>query len=361
MFQWTGVAAAQAYYLWVGTSPGTEDVLHTSGGLPAGTTSYTAKSLPYSQTLYATIWTELAGHWYSSSSMLTTGPKIAVLTTPANGATNVDPDLFFQWTSITGAQGYYLYVGTTPGAKDIVNTGGLPNTYNSWPGIGLPFGKTLYVTIWTELAGLWWPSSSTFTTMAVPPPSTTPNGASSMVFPVDGAANLDVGQPFQWTYSDNAGNYWLLIGTAPGGSDVTNTGPIHVPRRFVSGLPLGTPLYGQLFVKAGGTWSLADVFSFSARSNTTTTDICIENACWATDYVRKMADEKNTTFAGTLLKTMNGGLTWTKTDLDWSYAQSGGSSPLGRARGRATPRPRAVGRHQGRNCKIGVTDDTSEE
>jgi len=102
-----------------------------------------------------------------------------VLTTPADGATNVDPDLHFQWTSITGAQGYYLYVGTSPGAKDIVNTGGLPNTYNSWPGIGLPFGKTLYVTIWTELAGVWWPGSST----SLPwrsLPSTTPNGASSI-------------------------------------------------------------------------------------------------------------------------------------------------------------------------------------
>jgi len=300
-FQWTTVAAAQAYYLWVGTSPGAEDIVN-SRELPASSTSWTATSLPYVQALYATIWTELAGHWYSSSSTFTTGPQIAALTAPANGATNVDPDCVFRWTSTPGAQGYYLYVGTSPGAKDVVNTGGLLNTLYSWPGIDIPLGKTLYVTIFTKLAGLWWPSSSTFTTMAIPPSSGPPNGASSMVFPVDGAMNLDVGQPFQWTYSDYAGTYWLMIGTTHGGCDVSNSGPIHVPRQFVSNLPLGMPLYGQLFVKAGNTWSLADDFTFSARSNTTTTDTCIQSALWATDYVRQMANDYNTIIVtGTLL------------------------------------------------------------
>jgi hypothetical protein len=299
-FQWTGVTGAQAYYLWVGTSPGVEDVVN-SRGLPASSTSYTPKSLPFGQTLYATIWTELAGHWYPNSSTFTTAPQIATLIAPTNGANGVDPDCVFRWTSVPGAQGYYLYVGTSPGAKDVVNTGGLLNTLNSWPGIEIPPGQTLYVTIWTELAGLWWPSSSTFTTMAIPPSSATPNGASSMVFPVDGAMNIDFGQPFQWTYSDYSGTYWLLIGTAPGGCDVSNSGPIHVPRQFISNLPLGRLLYGQLFVKVEDTWSLADDFTFSARSNTTTTDVCIQNAFWATDYVRQMADDQCTSFAGTLL------------------------------------------------------------
>ena len=122
-----------------------------------------------------------------------------------------------------------------------------------------------------------------------------------MIFPVDGAMNIDVRQPFQWTYSGYSGIYWLLIGTTHGGCDVSNSGPIHVPRQFASNLPLGTLLYGQLFVKVGNTWSLADDFTFSARSNTKKTDACIQSAFWATDYVRHMANDKNTTFAGTLL------------------------------------------------------------
>ena len=300
-FQWTGAPAAQSYYLWVGTSPGAKDLIQTRGGLPAGRTSYTVNGLPHEQTLYATLWTELAGHWYSSSSTFTTGPQIATLKTPADGATNVDPDCVLQWTSVPGAQGYYLCVGTSPGAKDIVNTGGLLNTFNSWPGIDLPLGQTLYATIWTELAGVWWPSSSSFTTMASPLSSATPNGASSMVFPVDGAVNIDGGQPFQWTYSGYTGIYWLMIGSTHGGCDISNSGPIHVPRQFVSDLPLGALLYGQLFVKAGDTWSLADDFTFSVGSITTRTNTRIQSAFWATDFVRHMADDKNTAFAGTLL------------------------------------------------------------
>ena len=117
-FQWTGVAAAQAYYLWVGTSPGTKDVVMTSGGLPASSTSYTAKNLPRGQTLYATIWTELAGIWWASQSSFTTVPPIAVLTSPANGATNVASSCTFRWTGVAAAQAYYLWVGTSPGAEE---------------------------------------------------------------------------------------------------------------------------------------------------------------------------------------------------------------------------------------------------
>ena len=246
----------------------------------------------------------LAFFFFWAGCLFADQPQIAVLTAPADGATNVDPDCVFQWTSVSGAQAYYLWVGTSAGASDVINTGSLPNTSNSWPGIDLPLGRMLYVKIWTQLDGRWWPSDSTFaTSAAVPTSSTTPNGASSMVFPANGAMNIDAGQPFQWTYSDNAGVYWLLIGTTHGGYDVSNSGPIHVPRQFITSLPIGTALYGQLFVKAGGIWSLADDFTFSARSNTTTTNVCIQSAFWATDYVRNMADDSNKTSAGTLLDT----------------------------------------------------------
>jgi hypothetical protein len=122
-----------------------------------------------------------------------------------------------------------------------------------------------------------------------------------MIFPADGAMDIDAGQPFQWTYVDNTGKYWLTVGTTHGGCDVSNSGPIHVPRKFILNLPLGTLLYGELFVKTGGTWTLADDFTFSARSNQTTTDACIQSALWATDYVRHMADDSNRPLAGSLL------------------------------------------------------------
>src|SRR5438128_1875343 len=50
------------------------------------------------------------------------------LTYPANGAVNADMTQPFQWTSVVNVQSYYLYVGTTAGAKNLVDTGGLQTT-----------------------------------------------------------------------------------------------------------------------------------------------------------------------------------------------------------------------------------------
>ena len=157
------------------------------------------------------IWTELAGHWYSSSSTFTTVPTIATLTSPANGATRVPSPCTFQWTGVPAAQAYYLYVGTSPGAKDVVNTGGIPASSTSYTARNLPFGQTLYVTIWTELAGAWWPSQSSFIT--VPP-------IAVLTSPADGATGVTSPCVFQWTGVAAAQAYYLWVGTSSGAQDV---------------------------------------------------------------------------------------------------------------------------------------------
>jgi len=80
-------------------------------------------------------------------------PQVAVLTSPADGATNVDPDCVFRWNSVAGAEAYDLWVGTSPGASDVVNSFLIPSTISSWTGIDLLLGQTLYVTFRTKLAG----------------------------------------------------------------------------------------------------------------------------------------------------------------------------------------------------------------
>src|SRR5205809_4581230 len=47
----------------------------------------------------------------------------SILTYPANLATNADMTLPIQWTGVANVQAYYLYVGSTFGGKDLVNTG----------------------------------------------------------------------------------------------------------------------------------------------------------------------------------------------------------------------------------------------
>ena len=76
-----------------------------------------------------------------------TAPLLGAQTTtaqfvyPRQGAQNVDTSSPFQWTTVPGALAYYLYVGTSQGAKDLVNTGEIPQTSYTVP--PLPSGVTL--------------------------------------------------------------------------------------------------------------------------------------------------------------------------------------------------------------------------
>src|SRR4051794_14561836 len=48
--------------------------------------------------------------------------RTASFTYPLNGASSVDTSKAFSWTSVSGAQAYYLYVGTSQGAQDLVDS-----------------------------------------------------------------------------------------------------------------------------------------------------------------------------------------------------------------------------------------------
>src|SRR5581483_9400044 len=85
-------------------------------------TSWPAATLPANQMLYATIWTEVNNVWQSSAVSFMAAPLTASIVTPANGAIGVDPAATIQWTNVPVAQKYYLYVGTTPGAKDLIDS-----------------------------------------------------------------------------------------------------------------------------------------------------------------------------------------------------------------------------------------------
>src|SRR3954451_17419362 len=77
----------------------------------------------------------------------------ASFTYPLNGAQNVDTSKAFAWTAVSGVQTYYLYVGTSQGAKDLVDTGGILSTSYAVP--PLPTGQTLWARICTQKNGVW--------------------------------------------------------------------------------------------------------------------------------------------------------------------------------------------------------------
>jgi hypothetical protein len=138
----------------------------------------------------------------------------------------------------------------------------------------------------------WWHSDSAFTLDSSVP-------ASTIVAPADGESAFDSALPFEWSEVPLARGYRLKIGTTPGGNDVHDSGEIHVTRRFVHGLPLGT-LFGRVETKISGQWQASD-FVFTVVANTSSTAIQIQNALWATGVVRHMALADNRAFNWTEL------------------------------------------------------------
>jgi hypothetical protein len=154
-FTWSTVSGAQGYYLFVGTTPGGYDVA-SSGVMPATQSSYAVADLPSGQTLYARIYTEINGGWGNWQDItFTAAPGKAVFTYPTAGQQNVDTTKPFTWSTVSGAQGYYLFVGSSPGAYNLVNSGVMPTTQSSYAVPPLPTGQTLYAVIYTEVNGVW--------------------------------------------------------------------------------------------------------------------------------------------------------------------------------------------------------------
>jgi hypothetical protein len=257
--QWTSIANVQAYYLYVGTTAGAKDLVNSG---ETHQTSYLAVNLPAGQTLYARMWTKVGGVWRFVDSTFTAAPGAAVVTHPANGAVNANLSLPIQWTSVANVQAYYLYVGTTAGAKNVVNTGETLQT--SYLAANVPVGQTLYIRMWTKVGGVWRYLDSTFTAAAAAPVT------AAITFPANGAVNADLSQPIQWTSVANAQAYYLYLGTSAGGNTLVNSGETLQTSYLAANLPAGQTLYARLWTKVGGVWRFVDS-TFSAATSATLT------------------------------------------------------------------------------------------
>jgi len=291
-FRWTSVADALAYYLYVGTTPGSKDVVNTG---EIQTTSYTAPSLPTGHPLYARIYTKTTSGWqYSQISFKISAVPHAWFIYPLDGSTSVSLDRTFQWTAVTGAEAYRLEVGTIPGGFDVLNSGNILSTsYRAPQAVSGSSQSILYARIWTKYGGVWRYYDVAFTQQANVE-------ASQISVPANGSTGFDAGQPFQWTNVPLARGYRLEIGTQPGTADLHDSGEITVTRRLVPNLPVGPVLYGRLGTRVGEEWQTSS-FTFTVASNTVRSDDRITTALWAAGFVRGMANIGNLPFAWTPL------------------------------------------------------------
>jgi len=118
----------------------------------------------------------------------------------------------FHWTAGTDASGYYLWIGSSPGAHDLLNTAVAGTSYTA----ALPAtGATIYVRLWTSVVGqirttLY--NDSSYTEFTIIP--------AAITSPVKGSTLTSASTTFIWTAAVNAAGYELWIGSTPGSFDL---------------------------------------------------------------------------------------------------------------------------------------------
>ncbi len=167
-FSWSPASGALEYFVYLGRTPGSNNIVGRSVGTA---TSTTVTNIPTDgSTIYARLWTRFANGWqytdvtYRAASSGGGGGSTvnqkATLASPANGST-LGTSQAFSWSTGSGALEYFFYAGTVPGSNNLVGTSTGTNrgiTLNNLPRGGI----TIYVRLWTRFANGWQYSDYSF-------------------------------------------------------------------------------------------------------------------------------------------------------------------------------------------------------
>ena len=169
-FSWTKGTGGLEYFLYAGTTAGANNIYAASTAL---NTTATVTNLPTNgSTVYVRLWTRFSAGWqfadytYKASTASTGGGGTtttakAALTSPAAGSAIHAGSAAFAWTAATGAQQYFLYIGTSPGANNLF--GASMGLNRSITITGFAQSGTVYVRLWTLLATGWQYNDYTYT------------------------------------------------------------------------------------------------------------------------------------------------------------------------------------------------------
>jgi hypothetical protein len=263
-FTWSAGSGASAYWLDVGTARGQGNIFAANVGL---VTSRTVSGIPINGgTIYVRLWTQLGGTWYYNDYTYTaTSPLKAAMSTPAPGSVLGGSTTTFTWSAGSGASAYWLDVGTAQGQGNIFggNVGLVTNQVVN----GIPTnGSTIYVRLWTQLAGVWQYYDYTYT------------AASSvltavMLTPAPGSVLTGSTTTFTWSAGIGASAYWLDVGTAQGQGNIFAANVGLITSQAVNGIPTnGGTIYVRLWTQRAGVWQYSD-YTYTAASGGITTPV----------------------------------------------------------------------------------------
>jgi subtilisin-like proprotein convertase family protein len=260
-FQWDGGVGATRYWLYVGNALGTFDIANVDAGASLSTV---VNNLPADgRTIYVRLHSLINGAWVPVNATLTAtsgGSGGGQLISPAPSSTLTSSTVTFQWTGGVGPTRYWLYVGRTPGAFDLVNQDAGTNL--SAVASNLPVdGSALYVRLHSLVNGAWQYLDYTLTAASISQPV-----PAQLTTPAPGSTLTGSTVTFQWTGGTNVVRYWLYVGTAPGSFDLFNRDMGTQLSTVVSGLPVdGRTVYVRLHSHMGGTWHYID-YTLTAAS-----------------------------------------------------------------------------------------------
>ena len=240
-FTWSaGTGGVTGYYLWVGTSPGTDNLV---GIGPLSGTSATVNLPTNGAPIYVQVQTAFSnGTAVFSGSYMYTEDNVtaAAITSPTPGSTLPGASTTFTWSAGTGGvTGYYLWVGTSPGTDNLVGIGPLSGTSAT---VNLPTnGAPIYVQVQTAFSngtavfsGSYMYTEDNVTAAAItsPTPGSTLPGASTT---------------FTWSAgTGGVTGYYLWVGTSPGTDNLVGIGPLSGTSATVNLPTNGAPIYVQV-------------------------------------------------------------------------------------------------------------------
>ncbi len=227
---WTAVTNADGYYVSIGTTAGATDILNNENIIGGTITTYNPPTdflenqiyfvtvIAYNAVGNATACTETS----FTTETIATIPTCTQLTTPADTATNIAINTDLTWTAVTDADGYYVSIGTTTGATDILNNeniiGGTITTYN--PPTDFLENQMYFVTViaYNAVGNATACTETSFTTgtntINIVPTCT------QLVYPLNQAVDVIVSTDLTWIPLSNADGYNITIGTSSGASDI---------------------------------------------------------------------------------------------------------------------------------------------
>jgi hypothetical protein len=251
-FSWNTGAGVTQYILWVGTTgAGSKDIAMLDRGTNL---SANVTGLPVNgSTIYVRLWSLTDAWEFRDYTYTAFGTSPAAITNPANGSTLTSSSQTFDWNAGGGATQYVIWAGTTGAGSN--NIAAIDRGMNLNAIItGLPTnGSTIYVRLWSLIAGNWLFRDYTYTAVTASSPAT-------ITSPSNGSTLTSSSQTFDWNAGGGATQYVIWAGANGAGSNnITAMDRGGNLNATITGLPVdGSTIYVRLWSLIGASWEFID-------------------------------------------------------------------------------------------------------